>query len=124
MKDKRGPVKPLFPITSCMVRMQAGAHYFFPLPKQQEALIYLLDGELRSICSPEVPLPQHHTVWFNQEGNGIEISAVKQTRLLLVAGEPLQEPIAARGPFVMNTKEELLQAFSDYQQGKLGELIE
>lgn len=124
MKDKRGPVEPLFPITSCMVRMQAGAHYFFPLPKQQEALIYLLDGELRSVCSPEVPLPQHHAVWFNQEGSGIEISAVKQTRLLLVAGEPLQEPIAARGPFVMNTKEELLQAFSDYQQGKLGELIE
>jgi redox-sensitive bicupin YhaK (pirin superfamily) len=107
-----------------MVQMQAGASYFFPLPEKQEALIYLLDGELRSACSPELPLPAHHAVWFNLPGDGIDIKAIQDTRLLLVAGEPLHEPVAARGPFVMNTQEELYQAFADYQQGKMGILEE
>lgn len=124
MNGKTGPVQPLSPITACMVRMRAGANFYFPLPEKQEALIYLLDGELRSACSPELPLPAHHAVWFNLPGYGIDIKAIQDTRLLLVAGEPLHEPVAARGPFVMNTQEELYQAFADYQQGKMGILEE
>ena len=47
-------------------------------------------------------------------------SSVENTRLILVAGEPLNEPVARGGPFVMNTKGEVLQAFEDYQSGRLG----
>lgn len=124
MENCRGPVQPLSPITACMVRMQLGASYYFSLPPTQETLIYLLDGELRSACSPDRSLPAHHAVWFNCNGEGIELRAMQDTRFLLVAGEPLREPVAARGPFVMNTQDELYQAFADYQQGKMGKLEE
>ena len=56
------------------------------------------------------------------ENNGVfECKAlVKETRFLLIAGDPIGEPVARGGPFVMNTKSEVLQAFEDYQSGKLG----
>ena len=52
----------------------------------------------------------------------MEASAEEELRVLLIAGKPLKEPIAAHGPFVMNTVEEIQQAFADYQSGKLGEI--
>lgn len=122
LAGKKGPVQPLSPITACMVRMQAGASYAFSIPASQETLIYLLDGELRTADSPDQPLLAHHAIWFQREEGKIHLNALQETRFLLVAGEPLNEPVAARGPFVMNTQEELYQAFADYQQGKMGEL--
>ncbi|MET0002764.1 MAG: pirin-like C-terminal cupin domain-containing protein [Candidatus Thiodiazotropha sp.] len=52
------------------------------------------------------------------QGDSVEITAQEPSRLLLVAGQPLHEPIARRGPFVMNSEAELQQAFNDYQEGR------
>ena len=61
---------------------------------------------------------------FNKDGEGITIKAVENTKekleVLLIAGTPLNEPIARYGPFVMNTKAEIHQAIRDYQSGRLG----
>jgi quercetin 2,3-dioxygenase len=65
------------------------------------------------------------TLWldFPQGGEGcstLEVSADRAMRLLLIAGEPIQEPVVAYGPFVMNTREEIVQAFEDYRDGLFG----
>lgn len=52
----------------------------------------------------------------------MEAAAAEEVRILLIAGEPLREPVARHGPFVMNTWEEIEQAFQDYQSGKLGRI--
>ena len=59
---------------------------------------------------------------FDPEGSELVLRATQETRALFMGGEPLNEPIMGYGPFVMNTPEELKQAFEDFQQGKMGTL--
>ena len=54
------------------------------------------------------------------EGDGVTLRGQAGTRALLIAGQPLREPIAQYGPFVMNTREELMQAVQDFQSGRFG----
>jgi redox-sensitive bicupin YhaK (pirin superfamily) len=61
---------------------------------------------------------------FNNDGVGFDVEALEDTRLFIGSGEPLNEKVASHGPFVMNNETELLQAFRDYQIGKMGILIE
>jgi redox-sensitive bicupin YhaK (pirin superfamily) len=57
-----------------------------------------------------------------RDGSQVMVEAQKDSRLLIMSGEPIEEPIARYGPFVMNTREELIQAAQDYQAGKMGHL--
>lgn len=59
-----------------------------------------------------------------RDGESFTIEATEKAVVLVLSGEPLREPIAAQGPFVMNTKQELWQAFADFQDGKFGWLEE
>ena len=61
---------------------------------------------------------------FNNDGENIEFRAETDGRLILLSGEPINEPVATYGPFVMNTQKEIMQAMQDYQEGKMGELVE
>jgi redox-sensitive bicupin YhaK (pirin superfamily) len=61
---------------------------------------------------------------FDRKGEQFEITADTDALVLVLSGEPIPEPIAAHGPFVMNTREELVQAFNDYNQGKFGFLAD
>ncbi|MFM8361390.1 MAG: pirin-like C-terminal cupin domain-containing protein, partial [Haliscomenobacter sp.] len=63
-----------------------------------------------------------HFVLFKNDGDTFAVEALEDALVLILSGEPLQEPIAAYGPFVMNTREEIVQAFEDAQSGKFGVL--
>ena len=69
------------------------------------------------------PVPRTHMAILNNDtgSNGVSIQASGPARVLLIAGEPLNEPIAQYGPFVMNTEQELMQAVKDFQAGLFGQ---
>ena len=60
---------------------------------------------------------QNSNLIYLQNGNNLNISAIKKSKLLVIAGKPIGEPIARGGPFVMNTKKEILKAVQDYHSG-------
>ena len=92
------------------------------LPSAHNAFVYVYRGALQVLDAQgqtqEVAL--HRMGVLRNEGDGVCLRAQAGTRALLIAGQPLNEPIAQYGPFVMNTREELMQAVEDYQAGRLG----
>lgn len=65
-----------------------------------------------------------HIAHFKKDGEGIALTALANTRILFLSGEPLNEEVVSYGPFVMNTQTQMLEAMRDYQRGKMGVLIE
>ena len=65
-----------------------------------------------------------HAIVFNNDGEGFELQAMEDSLILIGTGAPLNEKVVSHGPFVMNSSTEIMQAFKDYQLGKMGVLIE
>jgi quercetin 2,3-dioxygenase len=106
-----------YPMSLLDVRLVAGASYGQEVSTRDRGFVYVLDGKAR-IGGTEVP--KNHVAWFEPgEGDTLEISAIEDFRGLLFSGEPILEPAVAYGPFVMNTPQEIQQAFLDYQAGRL-----
>jgi len=114
-RGTRGPVTDLAtPVSYFDISLPAGSRFEEPLPAAFNAFVYLVEGAVRIGGQPVSPLSLAQL----GEGGSVVIEADEASRLLLVAGRPLNEPIARRGPFVMNTEAELRQAFTDYQEGR------
>ena len=95
----------------------AGSAFSQTLPAAHNAFIYVYRGALR-IGGAEVP-QQRMAILDNAQGtDGVAIEAEQESRALLIAGQPLKEPIAQYGPFVMNTNEQIFQAVEDFRAGK------
>jgi redox-sensitive bicupin YhaK (pirin superfamily) len=101
------------------IHLERGATFEQPLPATHNAFIYVYRGALQ-LGGQTVP-PQRMAILANTPGSdGVVLrSGDAPTRALLIAGKPLNEPIAQYGPFVMNTRDELMQAVNDYQRGTL-----
>ncbi|PLX04826.1 MAG: pirin family protein, partial [Marinilabiliales bacterium] len=102
--------------------IQKGGKMQIPLPENYNAIIYQLDGNL--IVNSTETTQAKDMVWFNNDGKFIEIEGKENTRAIILAGEPINEPLRTYGPFVMNTQTEIMEAMRDYQMGKMGVLIE
>ena len=97
------------------VHLPAGARFAQPLPAGHNAFTYTYRGNVR-VAGTEVP-DRHMAILANDAGDSAIVEALTEARVLVVAGRPLNEPIAQYGPFVMNTADEIRQAFADYQRG-------
>ena len=101
------------------ITLQAGTAWTYALPEGHNAFAYVYEGSLQ-VGEGEAarPLAQQELAVL---GGGARLrlqAGTSETRLILVAGRPLREPVARHGPFVMNTREELMQAFVDFEQGR------
>ena len=92
------------------------------IPENHQSIIYLLEGEI-SVNSKEILTKGgNQMITFYQDGNLIQFKAQKQSTILILSGEPINEKVTQYGPFVMNTQTEILEAMRDYNQGKMGYL--
>ena len=98
------------------IHLPAGARFAQPLAAGMNAFAYVYRGTVHTAGEC---LPVRRMAIFANEGDGVLIEAVEASRLILVAGQPLGEPIAQYGPFVMNTQQEIQQALADYRAGRL-----
>jgi redox-sensitive bicupin YhaK (pirin superfamily) len=99
--------------------MPAGARFEQPLPASRNAFIYVYRGSVE-VGGTEVPRGRMAILVNDSDSDGVSISATADSRLLLIAGEPLREPIVQYGPFVMNTTDQIRQTLLDFQAGRLG----
>jgi redox-sensitive bicupin YhaK (pirin superfamily) len=120
-ENVKGAAKTYSPQTLLRFETKTGADLSLKIPKTYNALIYLLDGEIETDGKTA---NGKDMVWFNNDGNKINLKVTKDSRFILLSGEPIGEPVATYGPFVMNTEEEIHQAIKDYQEGKMGQLTE
>jgi redox-sensitive bicupin YhaK (pirin superfamily) len=121
----RGPGSTHTPISLVHASVHPGAQLLLPWPREFNALVYVLAGN-GTIGAEHRPI---HTgnLAVHGAGDALEISAdqVQEARhlvldVLILGGRPIGEPVVAHGPFVMNTRDEIVQAFEDYQAGRLG----
>lgn len=102
------------------IDLPAGSSFEQPLPPGHNAFLYTFRGEVR-VDGKAVPALRM-AIFANTPGSdGVRIEAPAGGRVILVAGQPLNEPIAQYGPFVMNTQAEVFQAVQDFREGKFGE---
>jgi redox-sensitive bicupin YhaK (pirin superfamily) len=123
--DIIGPIfQPATDPTYLDVALEPGATFVQTLPVDYAAFLYVFEGTLRVGSEPGASPVRTHELAVLGEGQEIRLTGVsagadsRSARAILVAGRPLREPVAKYGPFVMNTREELQQAFADFQSGK------
>ena len=98
------------------IELPAGATFSQALPAGHNAFLYVYRGGVK-VGDTDVPV-QRMAILDNNGGDGVTFTAPAASRVLLIAGKPLNEPIAQYGPFVMNSNEEIFQAVQDYQNGR------
>lgn len=115
----KGPARTWSPIIAAMVKLAAGGEARFDLPASYNSAMLVVEGAANVNSSDALT---DHLVVFRNDGEEVSVTSSEGATLLVLSGEPLNEPIAAYGPFLMNTVEELQQAFKDVAAGKFGVL--
>lgn len=100
------------------LHLPAGTRFAQPLPVEHNAFVYVYRGEAR-IGGESLPANRMAILANEAAADGVVIEAAGEARALLIAGQPLNEPIAQYGPFVMNTDQEIYQALNDFRDGRL-----
>ncbi len=102
------------------LHLPAGARFEQALPGDHNAFVYVYRGEV-TVGGQAVPSQRMAILANEPSSDGVVIEASADAKVLLIAGRPLNEPIAQYGPFVMNTQQEIYQALMDFREGTLGE---
>jgi len=118
-----GPARTHTPITTLDLRFHEDGTSELELPTGWTTLVFPLEGDVTAGPAREPIGARHFGVFDPNDDGAVQLHASKGARVLVLAGEPIDEPVVAYGPFVMNTREEISQAFRDYQSGKMGHLL-
>lgn len=114
-----GPAQTYSPVNVFDIKLKKGGAVTASLPAGYNTAILVIDGS--AIINGQ-NAPKHSLVLFANEGEEIDVTAQEDAVLLVLSGEPLNEPIASYGPFVMNTQSEIVESIREFQSGKFGVL--
>lgn len=117
--DTSGPIETLTNVFMSTLKLPAGVREQLPVAAGRQVFLYVVSGDVT--VSGESTNP-HQLVELDREGDSIVIEAASDAQLLFGHGDVIDEPVYSHGPFVMNTREEIVQAVEDYQAGKFGGL--
>lgn len=115
-----GAASTFTPVHLLNAHLHAGATAEFSFPDYYNTALLVVEGSIR--INGREKVPTDNFALFDTDGEHFSISALENAVVLVLSGEPILEPIAAQGPFVMNTRAELAQAFEDFHRGKFGQL--
>jgi redox-sensitive bicupin YhaK (pirin superfamily) len=110
-KGHRGPIESITDVHMMTVALEAGARVVLSAPRDRNVFFYIVRGKLTLGDA-------FHLLDMNDDGDEVEIEAIADSFILFGHATPLREPVVAHGPFVMNTRQEILDAIRDYQAGK------
>ncbi|MBS0475337.1 MAG: pirin family protein [Proteobacteria bacterium] len=117
LNGTKGPASTFTPINLWDLRLKADADVILPLPERHTSMIAVLAGHVtidgKGVGEAEIAR-------FSTEGEGVRIKADGDAIVLVLTGEPIDEPVVGYGPFVMNSEAEIRQAFDDYNSGRFG----
>ena len=116
----KGPARTFTPMNVWDMRLKAGRTLSFTLPSGHTTALFVLSGALK--LGTHTVGPSEMAV-MEAEGSELVVDIAQDAIVLLLSGEPLNEPIVGHGPFVMNTRAEIMQAMQDYNNGKFGQIV-
>ncbi|MCC7029571.1 MAG: pirin family protein [Chitinophagaceae bacterium] len=117
-----GAASTFTPVNLFNARLNRGGVATFNFPAAYNTALLLIEGSI--VINDDETVDTDHLALFSNEGEEFSIRATEDALVLILSGEPIQEPIAAHGPFVMNTQQEIVQAIQDFNAGKFGFLEE
>ena len=118
-KTANGPATSFTPIEMYNARVKKGAKLHFSFPENYNTGFVIIEG---AVTVNEQVAETDHFVLFANDGTDIYMEATKDAIVLILSGEPIHEPIVPYGPFVMNSKQEIVDAYDDWNNGKFGVL--
>jgi redox-sensitive bicupin YhaK (pirin superfamily) len=113
-----GPAETFSPIMLLDVHLAAGAATTISLPTEYNVGIYVVQGSI--VLHGNRPATAKQLVVFGWDSMHVQLTATTDAVVLVLAGQPIEEPLATYGPFVMNTNQELVQAIADFESGGMG----
>ncbi len=116
-KETKGPHESISGLTMTSIDMKAGSSLDMEVPDEHQVLFYVVHGQVEV---NDKQAKTHDLVEFELSSGNLKVVAEDDSRLIFGHGEPFNEPIVAHGPFVMNSQEEIREAFQDYQSGRMG----
>ena len=116
----KGPARTFTPIDVWDIRLNAGKALTLDLHEGRNTALVVLRGTVQ-VNSQEL-VREGQLVLFERDGDQLSLEANSDAVVLLLSGEPIDEPIVGHGPFVMNTEQEIHQAFADFQSGQFGQM--
>lgn len=119
-KEIEGSASTFTPVNLQNARLNRGGRADFLFPADYNTALLVIEGNIK--VNDTKTVEQDHFALFENEGESFTIEAAEDSVVLVMSGDPIEEPMAAQGPFVMNTREELMQAFKDFRTGKFGKL--
>lgn len=118
----KGTASTFTPVHLLNSKLNKGAKASFNFPADYNTGLLVIEGSIK--VNENENVQANHFALFKNEGEQFTIEATENTIVLILSGEPINEPIVAHGPFVMNTQAEIIQAFNDVNMGKFGYLEE